>query len=142
MPELKSKYQRFRQKKCNNIRNRNKSGSVVWPNPPWLILLSVLLVMETVTEFDLKYHSYLVLLRWIITVLFTIEYIFRIFQSTSPGNTCPVSTVLLIYLQFYPCICPFSLWEPSILAVVRSFETTQIIQNIKPPLSLQVNHYS
>jgi voltage-gated potassium channel len=42
-----------------------------------LILLSVLLVMmETVSEFDLKYHSYLVLLEWIITVLFTIEYIF------------------------------------------------------------------
>jgi voltage-gated potassium channel len=50
-----------------------------------LILLSVLLVMmETVSEFDLKYHSYLVLLEWIITVLFTIEYIFRIISINRP----------------------------------------------------------
>jgi hypothetical protein len=35
-------------------------------------------MMETVSEFDLKYHSYL--LEWIITVLFTIEYILESFQ--------------------------------------------------------------
>jgi voltage-gated potassium channel len=48
-----------------------------------LILLSVLLVMMF-SEFDLKYHSYLVLLEWIITVLFTIEYIFRIISINRP----------------------------------------------------------
>jgi voltage-gated potassium channel len=62
-----------------------------------LILLSVLLVMmETVSEFDLKYHFYLVLLEWIITVLFTIEYIFRIISINRLGNTSLVSMELLI----------------------------------------------
>jgi voltage-gated potassium channel len=41
-------------------------------------------MMETVSEFDLKYHFYLVLLEWIITVLFTIEYIFRIISINRP----------------------------------------------------------
>jgi voltage-gated potassium channel len=63
-----------------------------------LILLSVLLVMmETVSEFDLKYHSYLVLLEWIITVLFTIEYIFRIISINRPWKYVSSFMALLIY---------------------------------------------
>jgi voltage-gated potassium channel len=59
--------------------------------------LSVLLVMmETVSEFDLKYHSYLVL-EWIITVLFTIEYIFRIISINRPWKYVSSFMALLIY---------------------------------------------
>jgi voltage-gated potassium channel len=52
-------------------------------------------MMETVSEFDLKYHSYLVLLEWIITVLFTIEYILESFQLIGRGNTSLVFMALI-----------------------------------------------
>jgi voltage-gated potassium channel len=98
-------------------------------------------MMETVTEFDLKYHSYLVLLRWIITVIVYHQiYFLESFQSTSPGNTCPVSTVLLIYLQFYPCFVHF-LYGTSILAVVRSLRLLRLFKILNHPQfkSLQLN---
>jgi voltage-gated potassium channel len=83
MAELKSALD----KKANKIIHgtNTKAGRLFDLILLGLILLSVLLVMmETVSEFDLKYHSYLVLLEWIITVLFTIEYIFRIISINRP----------------------------------------------------------
>jgi voltage-gated potassium channel len=96
MAELK--YERFRQKANKIIHGTNtKAGRLFDLILLGLILLSVLLVMmETVSEFDLKYHSYLVLLEWIITVLFTIEYIFKSFQLIGRGNTSLVFMALLI----------------------------------------------
>jgi hypothetical protein len=47
-------------------------------------------MMETVTEFDLKYHSYLVLLGGLSPYCLPSNIFSESFQSTSPGNTCPV----------------------------------------------------
>ena len=50
-----------------------------------LILLSVLLVMlETVKGFDTKYHEQVIILEWIITVFFTVEYLLRIITTRKP----------------------------------------------------------
>ena len=43
------------------------------------IITSILLVMlESVESFDKKYHDFLNISEWIITILFSIEYILRI----------------------------------------------------------------
>lgn len=50
-----------------------------------LILFSIILVMlESVTEFDQKYHTFLDISEWIVTILFTIEYIARIVSIKKP----------------------------------------------------------
>ena len=49
------------------------------------ILLSVVFVtLESVASIDAKYHTYLDWAEWIITVLFTLEYILRIVSVTRP----------------------------------------------------------
>jgi len=49
------------------------------------ILASVLLVMlESVDSFDKKYHSFLDISEWIITILFSLEYIVRIITIKKP----------------------------------------------------------
>ena len=50
-----------------------------------VILISVILVMlETVQGFDTKYHTEIIILEWIITFFFTIEYFFRIIALKKP----------------------------------------------------------
>lgn len=50
-----------------------------------LILLSVLVIMmESIQGVDLKYHRELIVLEWIFSILFTIEYLLRIFISRKP----------------------------------------------------------
>lgn len=49
------------------------------------ILASIVLVMlESINSFDAKYHTFLNISEWIITILFTIEYILRIITVKKP----------------------------------------------------------
>ena len=51
----------------------------------WLILASIVLVMlESVKEIDVKYHTFFNISEWIITILFTLEYIARIISVKKP----------------------------------------------------------
>ena len=51
----------------------------------WLILASIALVMlESVKDYDLKYHRLFNISEWVITILFTIEYILRIISVNKP----------------------------------------------------------
>ncbi|MGR7814615.1 ion transporter [Lacinutrix undariae] len=50
-----------------------------------VILASIGLVMlESIKSFDIKYHTYLDIAEWIITILFTVEYIARIVTVKQP----------------------------------------------------------
>mgnify|MGYP000182763179 CR=1 FL=1 len=49
------------------------------------ILASIILVMlESVSSFDAKYHTFLDISEWVITILFSIEYIIRIISIKKP----------------------------------------------------------
>jgi voltage-gated potassium channel len=51
------------------------------------IIISIILVMlESVHSFDVKYHNFLNTSEWIITILFTIEYIARIISIKKPST--------------------------------------------------------
>ena len=50
-----------------------------------LIVISIILVMlESIDSFDAKYHTFLDIAEWIITILFTIEYIARTISVKKP----------------------------------------------------------
>ena len=52
-----------------------------------LILLSVVLVsLESIQSVDEIYHNYINIAEWIITILFTLEYIARLSCVTNPGK--------------------------------------------------------
>lgn len=49
------------------------------------IIISIILVMlESVVSFDAKYHNFLNISEWVITILFTIEYILRVITIKKP----------------------------------------------------------
>lgn len=51
----------------------------------WAILLSIALVMlESVKEYDAKYHDFFNAAEWVITIIFTLEYIARIISVKKP----------------------------------------------------------
>ena len=53
----------------------------------WAILFSILLVMlESINELDAKYHTFFNISEWVITILFTIEYILRIISVKRPKS--------------------------------------------------------
>jgi len=71
----------------------------------WAIILSVIAVsLETVKEFDYRYHQALRIAEWIFTGLFTVEYVLRIYCSRRP---------LLYIFSFFGVI--------DLLAVVPSY---------------------
>lgn len=145
MPELKSKYQRFRQKANVVIYGTStKAGRLFDLILLGLILLSVLLVMmETVAEFDLKYHYYLVLLEWIITGLFTIEYTFRIISLNKPWKYVTSFYGIIDLLAILPMYLSIFFMGTSILAVVRSLRLLRLFKILNHPQftsqSLQLN---
>jgi voltage-gated potassium channel len=77
---------------------RNKLHEIIYeadtPAGKWfdlvliiVILLSIVFVMlESVEEYDEKYHDFLNLAEWIVTILFTLEYIARIISIKKPFN--------------------------------------------------------
>lgn len=51
----------------------------------WVILFSILMVMlESVASLDQKYHNFFNVSEWIVTIIFTLEYIARIIAIKSP----------------------------------------------------------
>ncbi|NOQ91543.1 MAG: ion transporter [Flavobacteriaceae bacterium] len=51
----------------------------------WLILASIVLVMlESIKEYDAKYHTFFNISEWVITILFSLEYIARIISVKKP----------------------------------------------------------
>ncbi|MGB5262819.1 MAG: ion transporter, partial [Lutimonas sp.] len=53
----------------------------------WFILFSIVLVMlESVKELDAKYHTFFNVSEWVITILFSIEYIARILSVKEPSK--------------------------------------------------------
>jgi len=53
----------------------------------WVIIASIVLVMlESVKTLDTKYHDFFNIAEWVITILFTIEYIARIITTKKPSE--------------------------------------------------------
>jgi voltage-gated potassium channel len=128
-------YERFRQKANEIIHGTNtKAGRLFDLILLALILLSVLLVMmETVSEFDIKYHYYLVLLEWIITVLFTIEYIFRIISINRPWKYVSSFYGIIDLLAILPMYLSIFFIGTSIMTVVRSLRLLRLFKILNHP---------
>ena len=82
----KSKLDRFKQEVYVIIYGVNTPAGKVFDIGLLIaILLSVFTIMaETIEDIDRNYHEELIVLEWIFTIIFTIEYALRIFVSKKP----------------------------------------------------------
>lgn len=135
MRKTKSQYDIFKQKVHIIIYGTStKAGRLFDLILLGIILLSVLLVMmETVTEFDFKYHSKLVLLEWIITGFFTIEYLLRIISIDKPWKYIFSFYGIIDLLAMLPMYLSFFYLGTSILSVIRSFRLLRLFKILNHP---------
>ena len=95
----------------------------------FIILLSVILVMlESVSSYDEKYHTFLVLCEWVITVFFTIEYILRIYSSRKPWQYITSFYGVIDLISILPMYISFFFVGSKILTVVRALRLLRLFR--------------
>lgn len=130
MKTIKSKYDIFRQKVHIIIYGTNTFyGRLFDIVLLALILLSVLLVMlETVEELDAKYHNFLIVSEWVITIFFTIEYILRIISIKKPLKYILSFYGIIDLVALMPMYLSFFISGTHVLATVRALRLLRIFR--------------
>ncbi len=128
MREIKSKYDILRQKIYIVIYGSNTfAGRLFDLILLGVILLSVLLVMlESVEKLDAKYHTFLIVSEWIITVTFTIEYILRIICNRKPLNYIFSFYGIVDFISILPMYLSFFIRVPRMLSVIRALRLLRL----------------
>ena len=97
-----------------------------------LILLSIVLVMlESIHEFDVKYHRLLYIGEWVITIFFTIEYIARVITVKKPTSYIFSFYGIIDFLSTIPLYLSFLLAGSSFLLSVRAFRLLRVFRILK-----------
>lgn len=140
---MKSKFDAFRQKTNVIIYGTNTVyGRLFDLVLLCVILLSVIIVMlETVKSFDAKYHSELIILEWIITIFFTLEYILRIISLKKPWQYIFSFYGIIDLIATLPMYFSLFFAGTSILTVVRALRLLRLFKILKhPKFSSQSTH--
>lgn len=99
-----------------------------------LILLSVFLVMlETVKGFDAKYHHELIILEWIITVFFTLEYLLRIATTNRPRNYIFSFFGIIDLLAILPMYLSFFFVGSRVFSIIRALRLLRLFKILNHP---------
>ena len=127
-----------------NKHNRNKIYNIIFTTngyyaklfDVWLlvfILLSCILpIIETIPTINNKYHNTLILFEWTFTLMFTLEYILRVYSSKkrlkyiySSWGIIDLLAILPTYLTFiYPAIHFFTTIR--IIRLIRIFRVFKL----------------
>ena len=135
MNEVKSKYEIFKQKAHIIIYGTNTvAGRLFDLILLGLILLSVVLVMlETVKEFDGKYHTFILISEWVITIFFTIEYILRIITIKKPINYILSFYGIIDLVAILPMYLSFFIVGTSVFTVIRALRLLRLFKILNHP---------
>jgi len=97
-----------------------------------LIIISVLLVMlESVKWIDAEYHNTLFILEWIVTILFTIEYIARIVSIKQPKNYIFSFYGVIDLLSTIPLYLSYIFAGSQVLLAIRSLRLLRVFRILK-----------
>jgi voltage-gated potassium channel len=98
----------------------------------WLILASITLVMlESVRTLDLKYHQFFNISEWVITILFTIEYILRIVSVKKPKKYIFSFYGIIDLLSTIPKYLSFAFGGAHALAALRALRLLRVFRILK-----------
>lgn len=97
-----------------------------------VIIASIVLVMlESVTSFDVKYHSFLNISEWVITILFSLEYIARIIAVKKPFKYIFSFYGLIDFLSTVPKYISLIFAGTHALATLRALRLLRIFRILK-----------
>lgn len=98
----------------------------------WIILFSVVVVMlESVPELGVAYKEFFWVTEWILTVVFTIEFVLRIWISKKPLKYVFSLWGIIDLLSILPTYLSFILVGYHYLLVVRIFRLLRIFRILK-----------
>ena len=129
----KTKIQTLRQKLYIVIYGTNTpAGKLFDVALLFFIILSVAAVMfETVSDVDIRYHKELVILEWIFTILFTLEYILRIISTDKPWKYIFSFYGIIDLLAILPMYLSFFISGSNILASIRALRLLRLFRVMK-----------
>jgi voltage-gated potassium channel len=98
----------------------------------FLIIISVILVMlESVKEIDLEYHKVLLILEWIITIFFTVEYIARIISIKKPFKYIFSFYGIIDFISTIPLYISYIFAGSQVLLAVRALRLLRVFRILK-----------
>lgn len=135
MERIKSKFDTFRQRVNIIIYGTNTAyGRLFDLVLLGVIVVSVIIVMlETVKGFDQKYHFELIVLEWVITAFFTIEYILRIISLKKPIKYIFSFYGIIDLLATLPMYFSLFFVGTSVLSVLRAVRLLRLFKILKHP---------
>ncbi|WP_372754646.1 ion transporter [Mariniflexile sp.] len=96
------------------------------------IIYSIVIVMlESVESFDSKYHSYFNISEWVITILFSIEYILRIICVNQPKKYIFSFYGIVDLLSTLPKYISFFILDTQFLSVFRALRLLRVFRILK-----------
>lgn len=97
-----------------------------------LILLSVIVVMlESVYQFNIKYYRWFNIIEWVITIFFTIEYIARVISVKKPSSYVFSFYGVIDFLSTIPLYLSFILVGSNYLLTVRALRLLRVFRILK-----------
>ena len=97
-----------------------------------LILFSILIIMlETVPSIDSKYHNTFILLEWIITILFSIEYFARIICIRKPSAYIFSFYGIIDLISTIPMYLSLFFFDVHNLMAIRSLRLLRVFRILK-----------
>lgn len=97
-----------------------------------LIIISVILVMlESVKGIDIKYHNSLLIMEWIVTIFFTVEYIFRVISIKKPFKYIFSFYGIIDFISTIPLYLSYIFAGSQVLLAVRAFRLLRVFRILK-----------
>ena len=97
-----------------------------------LIIFSVLLVMlESVKEIDAKYHKILLVLEWVVTIFFTIEYIARIVSIKKPFKYIFSFYGIIDFISTIPLYLSYIFAGTQVMLALRALRLMRVFRILK-----------
>lgn len=98
----------------------------------FFILLSVaVLMLETVPGIDVKFHNELIILEWIFSSLFTVEYLLRIFSTDKPLKYIFSFYGIIDLLAILPMYLSFFISGSNLLSGIRILRLLRLFRVLK-----------
>ena len=98
----------------------------------WAILLSLVAIMlESIPDFNKKYHDILYGVEWFFTILFTLEYLLRIWVSQSAKKYAFSFFGLVDFLAILPTYLSLIITGSQFLLVIRAIRLLRVFRVLK-----------
>ena len=98
----------------------------------FFIVASVVVVMlESVSALDIEYHTTFWVLEWIFTILFTIEYVLRIYSINKPRKYILSFYGIIDLLAILPTYLALVFAGTQMLVTIRIFRLLRIFRVLK-----------